>query len=218
MPSFYPAFLDLRGRDCLVVGGGPVAARKVAALLDAEAAVRVVSPDLAPGLADLVATGRIHWIRRVFQTGDAAGAFLVIAATGDEAVNRSVASAAKLAGCLLNVVDTPELCNFIAPAIVRRGLLTVAISTGGRSPALARRVREDLEAILPNELAEHLVELTELRAFLRRRLPTPAAREDVWRDLLAGDLPALLRSGDRAAARALTEATADRWTAAERAP
>ncbi len=143
--TYYPVCLDLDGRDCIVIGGGPVAERKVQGLLRCAARVTVVSPELTPGLAELATGGAISWLARPYVEGDLAGAFLVIAATDDEAVQERVHAEATERATLLNVADVPKWCNFILPATVRRGDLSVSVSTGGRSPALARLLRRQLE-------------------------------------------------------------------------
>lgn len=196
-----------------MVGGGQVGERKVTSLLEAEATVRVISPEARAAIADLAARGAVGWERRGFRPGDTAGAYLVIAATNDPAVNQAVYEEADRAGGLVNVVDTPRFCNFISPAVVRRGPLAIAISTGGRSPALAKRVREEIEQVFPAEFADYIDDLVELRALLRDRVATPAGREQAWRELMAAGLLDLLRGGDPATARRLALAAADRVAA-----
>ncbi|PYO17713.1 MAG: siroheme synthase, partial [Candidatus Rokuibacteriota bacterium] len=137
MPDYFPAFLDVRGRRCLVVGGGAIAARKVHGLLECGARVTVVSPALVPELARLATMGGIDHRAREFRRADARGAMLVIAATG-RAVDDTVAEAARRHGALVNAVDRPASCDFIYGSVLRRGELQIAVSTGGRAPALAR--------------------------------------------------------------------------------
>jgi len=147
MPDYFPAFLDLRGRRCLVVGGGAIAERKVHGLLECGARVGVVSPALVPALARLVASGRIEHRARAFRKVDARGCVLVIAATGVAAVDDAVAEAARRHGALVNAVDRPARCDFIYGSVLRRGELQIAVSTGGRAPALAREIRRRLEPV-----------------------------------------------------------------------
>src|SRR5256885_10403974 len=144
MPDYFPAFLDLRGRRCLVVGGGAVASRKVHGLLECGARVGVVSPALVPALARLAASGRIEHRARAFRKVDARGCVLVIAATGVAAVDDAVAEAARRHGALVNAVDRPARCDFIYGSVLRRGELQIAVSTGGRAPALAPEIRRRL--------------------------------------------------------------------------
>jgi precorrin-2 dehydrogenase/sirohydrochlorin ferrochelatase len=143
--SYYPALLDLRGRLVAVIGGGRVAARKVASLLETGARVRLVAPRLAPESRALAGEPGVELKEREFKSGDLEGVCLVISATDNEALNRSVAAEAEGRGLFVNVVDVPRLCSFIVPAVVRRGDLTLAASTGGASPAAARRLRERLQ-------------------------------------------------------------------------
>ena len=150
---YYPISLDISGRRCIVVGGGEVALRKVRSLLEHGAVVQVISPDLCTELKELLASGRIMGAKRAYEDGDLLDAFVVIAATDDVVVNKQVADEAARRRALVNVVDMPNLSNFIVPSYLRRGDLTVAVSTGGRSPALARRIREELEKNIGDEYA-----------------------------------------------------------------
>jgi len=143
---YYPAFLDLRGRRCLVVGGGGVAERKVSGLLDAGTTVYVVSPRVTAALAALAGAGIIEHRARRFRRHDVRGCTLVVAATGVEKVDAAVAQAARRVRALVNVVDVPAACDFILPSVLRRGDLQIAVSTGGKSPALAREIRRKLES------------------------------------------------------------------------
>ncbi|OLC89074.1 MAG: precorrin-2 dehydrogenase, partial [Gemmatimonadetes bacterium 13_1_40CM_3_66_12] len=151
MTHFYPAFLDLRGRRAVVVGGGAVAEQKVTGLLDAGARVTVVGPIVSPLLAKLAIAGSITLAPRPYRPGDLAGAFLAIAATDDRAVNRAVWAEAEARGVLLNAVDDPPHCSFIAPAIHRAGDVAIAVSTAGKSPALAVRLRERIGRLVGPE-------------------------------------------------------------------
>ena len=146
MPSYYPAYLNVRGRRCVVFGGGKVAEGKVAQLRDAGASVTVVSPEVTPAIQAAAGQGHVNWLDRKYQNGDVQGAFLVIATTNARTVNEAIFQEAEEAGILINVADVPAQCSFIAPSIVNRGVVTVAISTGGASPALARKFREELTA------------------------------------------------------------------------
>src|SRR5664279_4839267 len=143
--KYYPIFLRVAGRDCLVIGGGKVATQKVESLLNASAAVTVISPELTPEISALAAAQRVVHHRRPYRSGDLQGVFLAYAATSDPTVQTQIARDAETAGVLLNVVDVPQLCSFIVPAVIQRGDLLIATSTSGTSPALARRIRRDLE-------------------------------------------------------------------------
>jgi precorrin-2 dehydrogenase/sirohydrochlorin ferrochelatase len=168
--------IGLQARETVVVGGGPVAARKVEGLLAADAQVKVISPAIVPELQKLVASGAITYVQRAYQSGDLENVFLTIAATDDPSVNHSVWAEATRQGCLVNVVDDPEHSTFILPAIVQRGEMTVAVSTGGGSPALARRLRERLEDIFGAEYGVLTELLSELRPEIKSSYPPGKAR------------------------------------------
>lgn len=160
---YYPIFLDLRVHSCLVIGGGTVAERKVESLLRARGQVAVISPTCTAQLRSWAKTGAITLYERPYRPGDLQGFSLVFAATNDEALHARIAVEAKEAGVLLNVVDRPALCSFIVPAVVSRGDLTLAISTGGASPALAKKIRQTLEENFGSEYAVALQLLARVR-------------------------------------------------------
>jgi precorrin-2 dehydrogenase/sirohydrochlorin ferrochelatase len=197
--TYYPVFLRLGGERCVVIGGGEVAERKVETLLEAGAKVTVVSPTLTPGLAEWLARGEIAHVRRPYQDGDLAGARLAYAATDDQALHAELAAAAAAAGALLNVVDVPQWCSFIVPSIMRRGSLTVAVSTGGGSPALARRARQEIEGALGPEWERALDVLARLRQHLQACALPSDERQRILRGLVASDLLVRLRQPDRPA-------------------
>ena len=148
MTRLYPMYVSLAGRKAVVIGGGRVAQRKVEVLLGCGAEVDVISPEVTETLAVWEREGRLRVQRREFRSGDTSGVWLVIAACGQEAVNRQVFAEAARGGIVCNVVDVPELCSFQVPAVVQRGAMQIAISTGGVSPALAKRIRKELEGEL----------------------------------------------------------------------
>jgi siroheme synthase-like protein len=172
--SYTICLIGLEQRRVVVVGGGRVASRKVEALLDSGASITVISPLVTGKLEELAASKAIEVIRRPYSPGDLGGAYLVIAATDDVGINHSVWAEAVDRGCLVNVVDNPQHSNFTLPALVRRGDLTIAISTGGSSPALARRLRERLEDIIE---AEYSI-LAEIMGKLRPELMSAFASGD----------------------------------------
>ncbi|OGR01915.1 MAG: siroheme synthase [Deltaproteobacteria bacterium RIFOXYD12_FULL_50_9] len=151
--SYFSICLDIADKRCIVIGGGRVAERKVGALLEHGGRITVVSPQLTPELTVLVEKGRIFWQARGYCPGDLVGAFLVIAATDDPDVQQAVHVEATERNILLNVADVPKWCNFILPAMVRRGDLSISVSTGGKSPALARALRRELEESYGREYA-----------------------------------------------------------------
>jgi len=191
MPDYFPAFLDLRGRRCLVVGGGRIAERKVPGLLECGARVTVVSPALVPGLARLATIGRIEHRSRVFRKVDVRRCAVVIAATGVAAVDDAVAEAARRHGALVNAVDRPAGCDFIYGAVLRRGELQIAVSTGGRAPALAREIRRRLEPVIGAEYAALVDEVGRARRAARATAPTSQARLAAGERVVAAALGAL---------------------------
>ena len=145
MSAYYPIYLQIHDQPCVVIGGGKIAEGKAQGLLAAGARVTVISPDLTPHLRELARRSEIRHIARRYQPGDLAGAFIVICATDQIETNHQVWQEASAQGQLVNVVDDPPRCNFIAPAILRKGDLTISISTGGKAPALAVRLKERLQ-------------------------------------------------------------------------
>jgi precorrin-2 dehydrogenase/sirohydrochlorin ferrochelatase len=168
--------VGLLAQRVVVIGGGCVAARKVEGLLSADAKVTVISPEIVPELGRLADSGKITLIQRAYQAGDLAGVFLAIAATDEASVNHAVWTEATVRGCLVNVVDDPEHSTFILPAILQRGEMSVAITTGGGSPALARRLRERLEHSIGPEYGALTEIMAALRPELRASLPSAEAR------------------------------------------
>ncbi|MBI4491842.1 MAG: bifunctional precorrin-2 dehydrogenase/sirohydrochlorin ferrochelatase [Chloroflexi bacterium] len=199
MNRYYPAFLDLKDRRCVVVGGGAVATRKVQALIEAQARVTVIAPQLSAELQPLVGAGAVEHATRAYEPGDLAGAFLAIAATDDAAANARVAREARARGVLVNAVDDLPNCDFIAPAIVKRGDLVVAISTAGKSPAFARRLREELEQLLSDDYLALLDLLGEVRTELRRQGIVRSG--EVWHQAVDQEVLDCFRRGERQAAR-----------------
>ena len=194
--SYYPIMLDIKGERCVVVGGGEVALRKAQSLLDCGARVRVISPALCPDLDKMRDSKTIEYIAREYRDNDLDGAMLVVAATDDREVNTQIMQEAESLSMLCNVVDDPELSNFIVPSSLRRGSLTIAVSTGGKSPALARRIRTELEKHFGDEY-DSLVSLVEqVRSDLSDRgVSMPG---EVWQQALDLEtLARLLRQGRR---------------------
>ena len=161
--SLFPIFLKLAGRHCIVVGAGNIAESKIESLLVAEAKVTVIAPEALPRVAEWAASGALTWQQREYRMGDLSGAFLVVAGTATAAVNRAVYAEAAGADILCNAVDDPPFCDYYFPSVVRRGELQIAISTAGESPALAQRLRKELNAQLPLDLGEYVMELGRLR-------------------------------------------------------
>jgi precorrin-2 dehydrogenase/sirohydrochlorin ferrochelatase len=203
MPSVYPISLLIEGRRCVVVGGGKVAERKVASLLEAEACVRVVSPEVTEEIGRLAQAGRIEWRQTEANEADVADAFLVIAATDDPQLNARVAAAAEAAGKLVNAVDQPADCNFFVPASVRRGPVLLTVSTGGGSPALAKRLRRELEAAFGPEYGELAALMERLRPEVMAAIGSQSERAEAWERILGSPVLELLKQGKPAEAEAL---------------
>ena len=161
--SLFPIFLKLAGRRCVVVGAGHLAESKIVSLRAADAAVTVIAPEANEAITEQATAGELTLYPRPYHQGDLTGAFLVVAATNDPAVNRAVFAEATASGVLCNAVDDPPFCDFYFPSVVRRGNLQIAISTAGESPALAQRLRKEINAILPLDTGDWLTELGNLR-------------------------------------------------------
>lgn len=161
--DYFPVFLNLKNKLCVIIGGGKVAERKVENLLKAQAKIKIISPEISPGLKKLAEEGKICWEKRTYQKGDLNLAWLVIAATNDPEVQKQVFEEAEERRIFCNIVDVPDLCSFIVPSVVRRGALTIAISTSATSPAVARRIRETLESLIGEEYEFYLELMKNLR-------------------------------------------------------
>lgn len=200
---YYPIFIDLNDRLSVVIGGGPIAERKVCTLLECGARVTLIAPEVTEAIRAMASEGRITWKPRAYEPGDLTGAFCTYAATNDNAVNTAIYEEATRNSQLCNVVDVPPLCNFIVPSIVRRGDLAVAISTSGNSPALARRMREDLTEHIGPEWQELNDLLGRMRPELKRRYPEEEPRNHVLTRMLDAGVLDLLRDGKGAEAEEL---------------
>jgi precorrin-2 dehydrogenase/sirohydrochlorin ferrochelatase len=176
MTALFPMFVKLDGRACLVVGGGRIATQKLESLLETGADVRIVAPEASAEIQELARSGRVSWTPTEFDSGHLAGALLVIAATGSPAVNERVFRAAQERGVLCNSVDEPERCDFYYPAVVRRGDLQIAISTAGKSPALAQRLRKELEEQFDSSYIGWLSWLGKVRELFFQRRVEPELR------------------------------------------
>jgi precorrin-2 dehydrogenase / sirohydrochlorin ferrochelatase len=161
--KYYPIYLNLKGRLVLLVGAGEIGRQKLPSLLKCQAAIRVVSPEALPEIRKLAQDGKITWSQRSYETADLEGASLVIAATDDPDLQKRIATEARSRAIWVNIVDVPPLCDFIAPAIVSRGDLQIAISTGGAAPALAKFLRKKLEPLIGPEYAEFIKVVDALR-------------------------------------------------------
>jgi precorrin-2 dehydrogenase/sirohydrochlorin ferrochelatase len=203
---FYIACLRLVGRRCVVVGGGSVGLEKVEGLLACGGEVTLIAPDADAELQEYAREGSIRWEQRAYAgPADLEGVFIVIAATDETDVNIAVFGDAERRAMLVNVVDVPPLCNFILPAIVRTGPLAIAISTAGASPALAKRMKREIEGQFGEPYARLAVLLNEVRGWAKGTLPTYQDRKVFFEGIVGGepDPVALLREGDEQAVREL---------------
>lgn len=192
-------FIKLAGCPCLVVGAGDVAEGKISGLLDAAAKVRVVAPEATGQVSFWAATGQIERLSRAFEPADLDGMFLVIVATSDPELQQSISAEARTRGVLCNVVDVPELCDFYYPAVVQRGALQIAVSTSGQSPALAQRLRKELEEQFGAEYEAWLQQLGEEREKLFAANMDPEERRRLLHDLASADsFKSFLRKRKRA--------------------
>lgn len=194
--GYYPVFLDLEGTTVLVVGGGRVAERKIETLLQYGAEVHVVSRELTGGLDALIREGRIRKIGDTFDDGHLEGVFLVIAATDDRDLNHRISLSARKRGLLVNAVDQPVDCNFIVPSIVRRGDLVIAVSTSGKSPAMARKLREALSSRFGPEYAVFLELMGRLRQAVLSRGFTQEKNRRIFQGLVDSDILQALAAND----------------------
>ncbi|NIP74102.1 MAG: uroporphyrinogen-III C-methyltransferase [Gammaproteobacteria bacterium] len=203
--DFLPVFLNLKGRSCLVVGGGEVAARKVGLLREAGAEATVVAPRLCPVLQAMAERGELAHRQGGFEAGDLGGRAAVIAATDDGAVNERVSALARERGIPVNVVDNPRLCTFIVPSIIDRSPVQIAVSTGGASPVLARLLRSRLETLIPSRYGDVGALLEEYRGRAKQVFADVDARRRFWESVLQGPILEMVLSGQDAAARETLE-------------
>ena len=200
MTTYYPIYVQLYEQPCVVIGGGKIAEGKVDGLLAAGAKVTIVSPDLTSHLQILVEQNQLTHIARTYQPGDLAGAFMVICATDQTEINHQVWQEASANRQLVNVVDDTPRCNFIAPAILRKGDLTIAISTGGKAPALAVRLKESFQNQIGAEYERFLELSGKLREPLARHVPDFETRKALWYELVDSKVLDLLAQGSEQAA------------------
>lgn len=199
--SYYPLFADLNSRSCVVVGGGKIAQRKVTALLAYGAKVTLISPEVTRIIAAYARQGRIRYVPRRFKKCDLDGAWLVYASTDDEGINQKVFKAAEQKHIFANIVDQKPLCSFIAPAILKRGGLTIAVSTGGASPSLAKKLKRELDASIGNQYGPMLKLLESLRGVAKNRLPKYNDRKIYFDELVHGPVFKKTKAGRYALAR-----------------
>ena len=195
--QYYPINLDIKNRNCLIVGGGAVGTRKVNTLLECGARVTVVSPEPTPQLTRLASEGSIRLEKRDYRSDDITGMFLVIGATDDESLNHQISKDAEQAHILCNIADRPEVCNFILPSIVRRGDLVITVSTSGKSPALAKRLRKQLETQFGQEYADFLLLMGAIRKKLLAQAHEPEAHKELFHKLIESNILNLMHAGKK---------------------
>jgi len=193
MPDYYPVYLNLAGKSCVIIGGGTIAQGKIGGLLQAGCQITVISPDATPGIRHAAQRGDITWLERTYRPGDLEGAFIGVAATNVWHVNREIYEEAERLGVLLNVVDDPDLCSFIAPSVVKREPVTLAISTGGASPALARKLRETLAHAEALEWADLADVLAQARRIVKEKRVT--VDPERWQCCITRELLSMAQDG-----------------------
>ncbi|MEK6371496.1 MAG: bifunctional precorrin-2 dehydrogenase/sirohydrochlorin ferrochelatase [Acidobacteriota bacterium] len=204
---YYPIFLDIEGRAVVIIGGGNVCARKAETMMNYGARVTVVSPEFTEEIETWARAGSLEIRRKRYDEGDLEGANIVIASTDDQSVNEQVAADCRRLRIPVNVVDVTPLCEFIVPAIIDKGSITIAVSTGGKSPAIARTLKEDLQRLVGPEYAEVNDVLGTLRDSAKRVLPTDVDRKRFFDGIIARGILDMLREGRRGDAyRAIAEA------------
>jgi len=207
--QYFPVFFDLKGKRCLVVGGGDVAARKVSLLFRAGAEVLVISPELCESLQNRVANGEIKHEARSFKDADIDACVLIVAGTDDQAVNKRVSELAHAKCIPVNVVDQPALCSFIVPSIIDRSPVQVAVSTGGASPVLARLLRARLETMIPSAYGRLASLMNEFRDKVKSKLGDEGKRRRFWEDVAQGSIAELIFAGKEEAAREAMHSAVD---------
>jgi precorrin-2 dehydrogenase/sirohydrochlorin ferrochelatase len=191
----YPIFLNLEGKDCVVIGGGNVAERKVLRLIDTGVKILVISPGLSPVLKSLAEKGRIVHRERKYMKGDLQGAFLAISATNNKKINESVFEEAGEKQVFLNVVDVPRLCDFLVPSVIRQGDLMIAISTNGKSPALAKKIRKELAEVFGWEYSVFLDLMGAIRLRLLTKSHDKTYNKRLFSEIVSSDLLEFIREG-----------------------
>jgi precorrin-2 dehydrogenase/sirohydrochlorin ferrochelatase len=195
--QMFPLFLKLEKRRCLVVGAGSIAESKIAGLVDSGARVRVVAPEATPQVRAWARARKISWQERVFRPADLLGMFLVVAATPSTALHEKIFRVARRLGVLCNIVDVPRLCDFYYPAVVRRGALQIAVSTTGHSPALAQRLRKELEGTFGVEYEEWLASLAKARAKINAKTMKAEERKRLLHEMVSREAFEAFREGRR---------------------
>ncbi len=211
MTNLYPVYIDLTNKKCLVIGGGKVAERKIDNLLEYGCLIRVVSPQVEKNIQIWADQNLIQLYRREFQEQDIADSFMVFVATDNNRINEKVSKMCRERGIMVNAVDDPPHCDFYIPSIVRRNSLVLAISTGGKSPAFARRLRSELEEIITPEYGEFVDILGEQRELIKDRIKDIEIRKKIFEELVYSDIIDLLKAGEKERAKEKVERCMSYW-------
>lgn len=196
MPNYYPVMLDVRERSAIVIGGDSIAAEKATALANSGAHVSALSPEFGAEMRTLAERGQVILRRKGYEPGDLEGAFVVVAATNDATLIEAIWQETQQRGQPVNIVDVPRYCTFILPSILRRGKLTVAVSTEGASPSLAKRIRQQLEEVLPSAYGAYIDMAALARVYLRRQGVSYAVRDEFFREFMDSSILALLNANE----------------------
>lgn len=194
---YYPIFLDLRNKKAVVIGGGSVAERKAMTLLSCSADVCVISPEITPRLRELAKKKKLRYKKKRYENKDIKDAFLVVAATNNREANKAVFAASKKYKCLLNIVDKPDESNFIVPSLISRGDLTIAVSTGGKSPALAKQIRKELQQRYGKEYEIFIKAMGKAREKVLKSVLSEKTRRQIFTKLAKSNIINLLKKGNR---------------------
>ncbi len=197
MTKYYPAMINIENKNCLVIGGGKVALRKIKSLLDYNVNITVISPKLCSELEDILSQNKINWLKKSYNTIDIKDSNFIFVATNDKSVNKMVYKDAKKKNILVNVVDNSDLCDFIIPSKVKRGDLTISISTNGKSPALAKKIREELEERFGDSYKTFVNLLGEVRELASERIKDIKTREALYKNLVYSDYIEQLNNDDK---------------------
>jgi precorrin-2 dehydrogenase/sirohydrochlorin ferrochelatase len=200
MPHYYPIMLDIRGRNALVIGGNRIAAEKAASLHASGAMVTVLNPDFCQSLLEMEQRGEVTLLSKTYTPGDLAGAFIVVAATNEAPLIEAIWQETQERNQLVNIVDVPARCNFIMPSILRRDQLTIAVSTEGASPGLAKRIRQQLEPLFPAAYGRYIRLAACVRAYLRQHQIPYGQRDDFFAEFFSSDILKHLIEGNEAQA------------------
>ncbi len=213
MTHLFPIYLDLSGKNCLIIGGGPVAERKVENLLEYEVNIKIVSPQVEKRIKEWSLDGSITWLPREFEEHDLDEIFMVFVATNYGSINQWVVELCRQRGILANAVDDPPNCDFFVPSLIRHNSLVVAISTEGKSPLFARKLREELEEIITPEYGEFVEILGELRTQIKKGVLDIEMRRKIFENLVNSDILSLLKAGEKEKARERIEQCMSSWLA-----